>query len=100
MADAFDPSVLKPSATGRQAISLADLFSNVPAEKGKGGDQWGDYLKRMQYLTQPKVNAGPDARRGMAGMPAGPRAAPDPVQLQQPGAAPSLMATLFGGLGR
>lgn len=110
MADyAFDPSTMKPSATGRTAITLEDLFSNVPSNKGPKdsswrptvkGDPWGDYLKKMQYLTQPATNAGPEARRAMAGMPAGPRNAPDDVQLQQPGGGQSLLAMLFGGGGR
>lgn len=101
---AFDPSTLQPSATGRSAISLDDLFGGVPGGKPGApppkGDAWGDYLKTMQYLTQPKTNAGPDARRAMAGMPAGPRNAQDDVQLQQPGGGQALMAMLFGGRGK
>lgn len=91
----FDPSTLGPSGTGREAITLADLFSNVPGGKG---DQWGKYQRLMQYVTQQKRDAGAAARRAMAGMPAGPRDVSDDVQLQQPGAGQGLMALLFGGL--
>ncbi len=103
----FDPSTLQPSATGRDAITLDDLFSQVPGAKGpkdkygrptEKGDPWGDYLKEMQLLTQPRIDAGPEARRAMGGMPAGPRGTQDPVQLQSPGGGQSLMALLFGGL--
>jgi hypothetical protein len=110
MADyAFDPSTMQPSATGRTAVTLDDLFSNIPSNTGPKdksgrptakGDPWGDYLKKMQYLTQPPTNAGSDARRAMAGMPAGPKNALDDVKLQQSPAGQSLMALLFGGGGR
>ena len=99
-----DAKSLQPSATGRTATTLDDLFSNVPSQTAGGvrskGDPWGDYMKTMQYLTQPKKDAGPDARRAMAGMPAGPKNAPDDVALKQPAGGQSLMAMLFGGAGK
>lgn len=63
----------------------------------KQPDQWGDYLKTMQYLTQPRKDAGPEGRRAMMGMPAGPRNAPDDATIDQPRGGSSLMAMLFGG---
>ena len=100
MADAFDYSTLQPSATGRNAISLADLFSNRPRETVPGHQNFDEYMRKMQYLTQPAHDMGPDARRAAALMPVAHGAGPDPVQLQQTPAGQSLMALLFGGLGR
>ena len=102
----LDSMFMQPSATGKDSMSLDELNSLVPGDKGpkdksgrptSKGDPWGDYLKTMQYLTQPKRDMGPDARRAIGGMPAGPKDAQDPVQLQQPGGGSSLMALLFGG---
>lgn len=95
MTDMFDG--MQPSETGRTGATVDDLASNVPSGKG---DQWGQYLRLMQYLTQPRKDAGPAARRAMGGLPAGPRDVDDPVELQTPGGGSSLMAMLFGGLSR
>ena len=90
-----------PRAADAYATALhnqqATALTAPPVLAKKQGDPWGDYLDTMKYLTQPKTNAGPDARRAMAGMPAGPRDVADPVQLQQPKSSQSLMALLFGG---
>lgn len=101
MGNAFDPSTLQPSATGRTAITLEDLLGGVPGNKPGAmpkSDPWGEYMGLMKYLTQPKTDAGPGARRAMSGMPAGPRDTQDPVTMQQPKSSQSLMALLFGGL--
>lgn len=93
------PRAADAYATGLHNQQAAALTA-APVLTRSEGDAWGDYLKTMQYLTQPKTNAGPDARRAMAGMPAGPRNAQDDVQLQQPGGGQALMAMLFGGRGK
>lgn len=88
----FDQKTLRPSETGRSAPTIADLIGNVPP------DDRGQYESLMQYLTQPKRDAGPGARRAEAGMYAGPRDAdPSPSGMQQSGAVMRLMAHLFGG---
>lgn len=105
----IDDMFMKPSETGKDSVTLDELSSLIPSAKGppdkygrptQHGDPWGEYLKTMQYLTQPAHDMGPAARRAAAGMPAGPRDVHDPVEMQQPGAASSLLAMLFGGGGR
>lgn len=105
----LDSMFMQPSATGKDSVTPDELNSLIPGSTGpkdasgrptSKGDPWGDYLKTMQYLTQPKVDAGSDARRAMGGMPAGPKNMQDPVQLQPPGGVNSLMALLFGGMGK
>lgn len=93
MADSYAQALHNQQA-GTLVGGPTPLAANQP-------DQWGDYLKTMQYLTQPKTNAGPDARRAMSGMPAGPRDTMDDVQMQQPQGrgGQGLMALLFGGGG-
>jgi|1185.fasta_scaffold1479086_1 hypothetical protein len=66
---------LFPSATGRTDPTASPLRADAPPAPD------ADYLKLMQYLTQPKTDAGPDARRAMGGMPAGPKDVPDSVSL-------------------
>jgi hypothetical protein len=89
---AFDPRALRPSETGRSGPTISDLIGNVPP------NDRGQYERLMQYLTQPRHDAGPDARRAEAGMYAGPREADqNPSGMQQPGAVMRLMAHLFGG---
>jgi len=97
---------LRPSETGKDSMSLDELNSLVPGNKGPKdkygrptakGDPWTEYLKTMQYLTQPKKDMGPDARRALGGMPQMPPAQHDPVQMQSPGMGSSLMSLLFGG---
>ena len=101
-----DMMSMKPSETGKDSVNLDELNSLIESDKGPKdkfgrpaakGDPWSEYLKTMQYLTQPRTDAGPEARRAMGGMPAGPKNVQDPVQLHSPGAASSLMALLFGG---
>lgn len=90
---AFDPRTLRPSETGRSAPTIADLIGSVPP------NDRGQYDRIMQYLTQPKRDAGPEARRAEAGMFAGPREA-DPNQggMQATGnPVMRLMTHLFGG---
>lgn len=94
-----NPRAADAYATGLHNQQAAALTAPPVASRSKG-DAWGDYLKTMQYLTQPRKDAGPDARRAMGGMPAGPRSSPDDVQLQRPGGGQSLMAMLFGGGGK
>jgi len=103
----IDDMFMKPSETGKDSVTLDELNSLIPSDKGPKdkygrptpqGDKWGDYLKMMQLLTQPRTDAGPEARRAMGGLPAGPQNIQDPVQLQSPGAGSSLMALLFGGM--
>lgn len=107
MATNFDVKTLFPSATGKDSVTLDELGSLIPSNMGPKdkygrpsaqGDPWGDYLKTMQLLTQPRVDAGPEARRAMGGMPAGPRDVHDPVEIQSPSFGQSLMSLLFGGL--
>ena len=105
----IDSMFMKPSETGKDSVTLDELGSLIPSanthkldkygnpEQPKG-DPWGDYLKMMQYLTQPRTDAGPDARRAMGGMPAGPMNVQDPVQLQSAPVGSSLMSLLFGGM--
>ena len=103
-----DMMTMKPSDTGKDSMTLDEMGSLLPGTNWKGpkdksgrpiekGDPWGEYLKTMQYLTQPKTDAGPEARRAMMGMHAGPQNTQDPVQLQKPGMGASLMSLLFGG---
>src|SRR5690349_7871275 len=90
----FDPSTLRPSETGRDAVTLDDLFSNVPP------NDRGHYEQLMQYLTQPKRDMGPAARRAAGGMHAGPSEMdPSPSGMQQQPGVARLMAYLFGGHG-
>lgn len=89
---AFDPRTLRPSETGRTAPTIADLIGNVPP------NDRGQYESLMQYLTQPKRDASPAARRAEAGMYAGPRETDaNPSGMQQSGTLMRLMAHLFGG---
>jgi hypothetical protein len=103
----IDDMFMKPSETGKDSVTLDELGSLIPSDTGPKdkygrpapqGDKWGDYLKMMQYLTQPRTDAGPEARRAMGGLPTGPQNIQDPVQLQSPGVGSSLMALLFGGM--
>lgn len=102
-----DMMSMKPSETGKDSVNLDELGSLIPSDKGPKdkygrptakGDPWGEYLKTMQYLTQPRTDAGPEARRAMMGMPAGPQNIQDPAKLQSPGIGGALMSLLFGGM--
>lgn len=103
----LDSLQLQPSETGKDSVTTDELNSLIPGNTGPKdkygrptakGDPWGEYLKTMQYLTQQAHDAGPEARRAMAGMPAGPHNIQDPVQLQSPGGGSSLLALLLGGI--
>lgn len=103
----LDSLFMKPSETGKDSVTLDELGSLIPGNTGPKdkfgrptaqGDPWGDYLKTMQYLTQPRHDMGPEARRAEAGMFAGPRDVQDPVELQRPSAGQSLLSLLFGGM--
>src|SRR6185437_7538607 len=103
-----DMMTMKPSETWKDSVTLDELGSLIPSANthklDKYGnperprsDPWGDYLETMQYLTQPKTDMGPDARRALGGMPPLPPAQHDPVEMQSSGLGSAIMSLLFGG---